>query len=62
MSRVVEVRDEKGELLGKVRVGDTKLQALERLGHVEPGVLMDREGVGLLNGDKTTAAGGPLKV
>ena len=27
----VEVRDGKGIVLGKVRVGDTKLQALERL-------------------------------
>ena len=46
----VEVRDDKGTLLGRVRVPDTKLQALERLGRLGAGGLFDREDVGLLEG------------
>lgn len=55
----VEVRDGMGELLGKVRVGDTKLQALERLGRVGAGGLYDRQNVGLLDAELLSAEGGP---
>lgn len=55
----VEVRDDKGTLLGRVRVGDTKLQALERLGRVEAGGLFDREDVGLLDEERISLEDGP---
>lgn len=55
----VEVRDDQGTILGRVRVGDTKLQALERLGRVGAGGLYDREDVGLLNGDTISSNDGP---
>ena len=55
----VEVKDGIGRLLGKVRVGDTKLQALERLGLVGAGGLFDRQDVGLLDAEILSAEGGP---
>ena len=55
----VEVRDDKGTLLGRVRVGDTKLQALERLGRVGAGGLFDREDVGLLDEERISPNDGP---
>lgn len=55
----VEVRDDKGTVLGRVRVGDTKLQALERLGRVGAGGLFDREDVGLLDLDTISPNNGP---
>ena len=55
----VEVRDDEGTPLGRVRVGDTKLQALERLGRVGAGGLYDREDVGLLDEDKISPNDGP---
>ena len=54
----VEVKDEAGTVLGRVRVGDTKVQALERLGRAGAG-LYDREDVGLLYMDCITAEGAP---
>ena len=57
MSSVV-VTDDGGIVLGKVRVGDTKLQDLERLG-VAAGGLFDRENVGLLNNETLNADDGP---
>lgn len=53
----VQVKDEEGNVLGKVKVGDTKLQALERLSRV--GGLFDKDDIGLLNDDRITAKGGP---
>ena len=55
----VEVRDDKGTVLGRVRVGDTKLQALERLGRVGAGGLYDGEDVGLLERDTISSNDGP---
>jgi len=55
----VEVRDDNGTLLGRVRVGDMKLQALERLGHVSAGGLFDCEDVGLLDKDRISPNDGP---
>jgi len=55
----VEVRDDQGTVLGKVRVGDTKLQALERLGRLGAGGLYDREDVGLLDGDTISSNDAP---
>ena len=53
----VEVNDENGDCLGKVKVGDTKLQALQRLSRA--GGLFDKDDVGLLDSDSITAEGGP---
>lgn len=55
----VQVTNENGEILGKVRVGDTKLQALERLSHVGTGGLHDKDDVGLLDNDCITIEEGP---
>lgn len=59
MSSVVEVKDNIGTVLGKVRIGDTKLQALERLGRVGVGGLFDCDDVGLLDNDVISAVGAP---
>lgn len=56
---VVQVNDENGKSLGKVRVGDTKLQALERLSRVGDGGLYDKEDVGLLDNECITVEGAP---
>jgi hypothetical protein len=53
----VQVNNAKGEPLGKVRIGDTKQEALERLSL--SGGLFDQEDVGLLNDDRITAEGAP---
>ena len=47
------VRDESGKkVLGKVKVGDTKLQALERLSQLRTGGgLYDNQDTGLLDSD-----------
>lgn len=55
----VEVRDNQGTVLGKARVGDTKLQALERLGRLGAGGLFDREDDGLLDGDTISSNDSP---
>ena len=57
MSAVL-VKNTKGEPLGKVRVGDTKKEALERLALMAGG-LFDRDDVGLLNDERITAEGAP---
>ena len=46
-------------MLGKIRVGDTKLQALERLGRVGGGGLYDNEDIGLLDIALISAEEGP---
>lgn len=57
MMSSVQVNDGEGQSLGRVRVGDTKQEALERLSLV--GGLFDKDDVGLLNDDQVTAEGGP---
>ena len=61
MASRVDVKDETttGRVLGRVVVGDTKLQALERLGRAGAGGLYDREDVGLLDLDRISAEGAP---
>lgn len=54
----VSVNSEEGKLLVKVKIGDTKLQALQRLGQ-NAGILADKDGVGLLDNDLITAEGAP---
>ena len=51
--------DENGNVLGRVKVGDTKLQALERLSLVGAGGLCDKDDFGLLDSDTITAGQGP---
>ena len=55
----MDVIDEEGKSLGKVKVGDTKLQALERLSNVGAGGLYDKDDIGLLDTDLITAEGAP---
>lgn len=52
------MNDQKGNYLGKVKVGDTKQQALERLSLA--GGLFDKDDTGLLNDDCITAEGEPF--
>ena len=54
----VPVIREEGKLLTKIRVGDSKLQALQRLGQ-KTGILEDNEGIALLDDDVITAEGAP---
>ena len=54
----VPVNSEEGKLLAKVKVGDNKLQALQRLGQ-KAGILADKDGIGLLDIDFITAEGAP---
>lgn len=54
----VQVKDEEGKALTMVRVGDTKVKALQRIG-AKAGVLNDKDGVGLLDDDQITAEGAP---
>ena len=56
----VQVSDEKGEPLTKVKVGDTKLQALQRLG-VRAEILSDKDGLALLDDDCIAADGEPYE-
>jgi hypothetical protein len=57
MATKLQVNDEEGNPLGNVRVGDTKLHALERLSRARG--LFDKEDVGLLHTDMITSEGGP---
>ena len=54
----VLVNSEEGKLLVKVKVGDSKLQAFQRLGQ-NAGILADKDGVGLLDIDFITKEGAP---
>ena len=54
----VEVKRESGESIGYVSEGDTKTQALERLGR-GPGGLFNKNDFGLLDSDRLTVAEGP---
>lgn len=56
---LVVVNDESGNFVGKVVVGDTKVEVLERLSHLGAGNLFDKNDVGLLKTDKVSAEGGP---
>ena len=55
----VQVKDERGKALGKVKVGETKLKALERLSRIGLGGLYDKDDVGLLDDDLITGEGAP---
>jgi hypothetical protein len=56
----VEVYDEQGELMGRVKVGDTKTQAIQRVGGDSVnGVLLDKDIVGLLPTDLIILERGP---
>ena len=57
--QTVQVNDENGKPLGKVKVGDTKLQALERLSRVGAGGLYDKYDIGLLDSESITAEAAP---
>ena len=59
MSSSVQVNDERGLPLGKVKVGETKLKALERLSHLGKGGLFDKDDVGLLDDDLINKEGAP---
>jgi hypothetical protein len=52
------VNDEKLNFLAKVKVGDTKLKALQRLSP-HGGILTDVNGLGLADDDVITEDGGP---
>jgi len=58
MSTVL-VYDKNGDELGRIKVGDTKVQALERLSCPCGGGLFDSENVGLLNTDLIAVEGAP---
>ena len=53
----MQVKDETGNPLGKVKVGDSKAQALQRLSRT--GALFDKDNIGLLDTDTITTDGGP---
>jgi hypothetical protein len=55
----VEVKDKQGNVLGKVNVGDTRTQVLERLGC--SGGLFDKNNLGLLGEDCITLEGTPYQ-
>ena len=55
----VKVNDPEGRWLGNVKAGDTKRQALERLGVGVAGGLFDKEGIGLLHDECVVVEGGP---
>ena len=55
----MNVNDEQGETLGSVKVGDTKLEALQRLSWLGPGGLLDKNGFGLLDNEKIDENSGP---
>ena len=55
----VQVNDDRGKALGKVKVGETKLKALERLSRIGQGGLYDKDDVGLLDDDIITGEGAP---
>lgn len=51
------VNDKDGKAIAKVKVGDTKLAAINRLGQTHDGVLFEeKDGVGLTDTDVITAA------
>ena len=54
----VQVKDEAGNPLASVRVGDTKLQALQRLSP-RRGILVDKDDLGLLDSDTVSIERGP---
>ena len=56
----VQVSDETGKPLTKVKVADTKLQALQRLG-IRAGILSDKDGLALLDDDCIAADGEPYE-
>ena len=55
----MQVNDDRGKALGKVKVGETKLKALERLSRIGLGGLYGKDDVGLLDDDLITAEGAP---
>jgi hypothetical protein len=55
---LAQVNDKDGEAIAKVRVGDTKIKALNRLSQVH-GLLVDKYGVGLADDDLITAEDAP---
>ena len=54
----VQVNDKDGEAVAKVRVGDSRAKALNRLIPMH-GLLVDKNGVGLLDDDLITADNAP---
>ena len=56
--QMVDVCDEEGGFLAKVKVGDTKTKALGRLGKTE-GALLDKDGMGLADDENIVGDGGP---
>jgi hypothetical protein len=56
---VVQVNDEQGKPLAKVKVGDTKEEALQRLSHYGAGGLVSKDKIGLRDADRITADGAP---
>ena len=50
--------DEAGKSLGRVKVGDTKLQALQRLSPRQ-GILVNKDDLGLLDSDTVSIERGP---
>eukprot|EP00550_Attheya_septentrionalis_P012931 CAMPEP_0198303934 /NCGR_PEP_ID=MMETSP1449-20131203/57141_1 /TAXON_ID=420275 /ORGANISM="Attheya septentrionalis, Strain CCMP2084" /LENGTH=555 /DNA_ID=CAMNT_0044006441 /DNA_START=142 /DNA_END=1809 /DNA_ORIENTATION=+ len=57
IAALVDVKDEQGNMLGRVNPGDTKTQALERVGR--SGRLFDKNSLGLLGQDHITLEKGP---
>ena len=55
----MNVNDEQGNWLARVKVGDTKSKALERISGLGPGVLIDKDGFGLLDTDTINEDSGP---
>ena len=56
---IMDVNNEQGKKLGSVKVGDTKLEALQRLSWLGPGGLVDKNGFGLLDNEKIDENSGP---
>jgi len=55
----MNVNDEQGNWLARVKVGDTKSKALERISWLGPGGLIDKDGFGLLDTDTINEDSGP---
>ena len=59
-TKAVQVVDEHDNEMAKVIVGDSKANALARLGKTnKDGILLDKDGIGLLETDTITLEGGP---
>lgn len=56
MATAMAVKNENEKFLGKLQVGETKLQALDRLSQ---GFLFDNEGIGLQNNQLIALEGAP---